>query len=409
MSGYQGTPPPGGNYYPPPPDKGGYGAPQSSDSSQQQQYFAPPPGGQSYPPPPPSSPPAQIPGQQQQQHYPPPPGGAPAGHPHAQPHFSPPPPDQSQFQPSPQQQQHFPPPGSAPPQPQSPYGAPPNATPHPGMPPQQVSHQSYTGPPPQQQQQQHQSERQAPPPQQQAVQASQPQFVDSTQSDDVGTFNGGSYRISHRNTNSILTIQLASGCPLTAKPGALIAMTPTITLKGSAKFTLKKYIAGGELSKSTYTGPGELLLAPATLGDITVIGLTGQNQWSVGKDAFLACTQGVVTEYKSQSLSKAIFSGEGLFVYRITGQGILWCMSFGAIIRKDLKEGEKYYVDNGYLVAWNCKYVMERVASGGIVSNYTAGEGLVCKFTGPGAIFMQTRNAAAFTTWLSQNAANVAA
>ncbi len=37
--------------------------------------------------------------------------------------------------------------------------------------------------------------------------------------DDVGTFNGGSYRISHRDTNSIVTIQLAMGCPLTAKPG----------------------------------------------------------------------------------------------------------------------------------------------------------------------------------------------
>lgn len=37
--------------------------------------------------------------------------------------------------------------------------------------------------------------------------------------DDVGTFNGGSYRISHRDTNSVLTIQLAMGCPLTAKPG----------------------------------------------------------------------------------------------------------------------------------------------------------------------------------------------
>ena len=42
--------------------------------------------------------------------------------------------------------------------------------------------------------------------------------VTATQ-DDVGTFNGGSYRISHRDTNTILTLQLAIGCPLHAKPG----------------------------------------------------------------------------------------------------------------------------------------------------------------------------------------------
>lgn len=41
----------------------------------------------------------------------------------------------------------------------------------------------------------------------------------STTQDDVGTFNGGSYRISHRDTNTILTMQLAVGCPLTVKPG----------------------------------------------------------------------------------------------------------------------------------------------------------------------------------------------
>ena len=116
----------------------------------------------------------------------------------------------------------------------------------------------------------------------------------------------------------------------------MIAMTPTITLKGTMKFSLKKALIGGDMSKSIYTGPGELLLAPASIGDITIIKLGGHEQWSVGKDAFLACTQGIVTEYKSQGVTKAMFSGEGLFVYKISGQGILWCTSFGAIIRKDV-------------------------------------------------------------------------
>src|SRR5947199_4782879 len=118
----------------------------------------------------------------------------------------------------------------------------------------------------------------------------------------------------------------------------MIAMSPTITLKGSIKFSVKKLIAGGEMTHSTYTGPGELLLAPGALGDITNIRLSGNEQWTVGKDAFLACTQGVVKEYKSQGISKAMFSGEGFFVYRISGTGILWVTSFGAIIRKDVRQ-----------------------------------------------------------------------
>lgn len=130
--------------------------------------------------------------------------------------------------------------------------------------------------------------------------------------------------------------------------GAMIAMTPTVTLKGVVKFSMKKLIAGGEMSHSTYTGPGELLLAPAALGDITNIRLSGNEQWSVGRDAFLACTQGVVKEYKRQGIGKAMFSGEGLFVYKISGIGLLWITSLGAIIRKDVSVKNSYVNENTY-------------------------------------------------------------
>ena len=116
----------------------------------------------------------------------------------------------------------------------------------------------------------------------------------------------------------------------------MIAMSPTVTLKGAVKFSMKKLIAGGEIMTSTYTGPGEVLFTPPFLGDITTLRLTGQEQWNVGKDAFMAATQGVVKELKNQGFSKAMFSGEGLFVYKMSGTGLLWLASFGAIIRKDV-------------------------------------------------------------------------
>lgn len=112
-------------------------------------------------------------------------------------------------------------------------------------------------------------------------------------------------------------------------------MSPTVTLKGNMKFSMTKIMAG-HVSQSTFTGPGELLLAPQALGDITSIRLTGSEQWSVGKDALLASTQGVVKDFKRQGLGKAMFSGEGLFVFKISGTGIMWITSFGAIIRKDV-------------------------------------------------------------------------
>ncbi|KAI1748102.1 tryptophan RNA-binding attenuator protein-like domain-containing protein [Xylaria castorea] len=415
-----------GQYYPPPPGAVGSGGPQksyppppTSPPANQTRFYPPPPGTPSYPPPGAAQPQPQAQAQVQSpgyptpphQNYPPPqqnylapPQGSVSPPPKTgTPTSYPLPPAQSSFQSPPQHPQHMnlairnngaaTPPGNAPAYsdiaPNAPQGYPQEKPPaQQAQPPPGPS----TGPPPA--------------PNMSAGAPTSGQFVGaSTTMDDVGTFNGGSYRISHRDCNTIVTVQLAMGCPLTARPGVLIAMSPTITLKGEYKFSMKKLVAGSDLGQSTFIGPGELLLAPSMLGDITTIRLSGDESWSVGKDAYVANTQGVHRDYKRQGLGKAMFSGEGLWVHKISGVGLLWITSFGAIIRKDLVEGEKYIVDNGHLVAWNVKYVMERVASGGIIAGFATGEGLVCKFTGPGTVFLQTRNPRAFGAYMAGNAA----
>jgi uncharacterized protein (AIM24 family) len=55
-----------------------------------------------------------------------------------------------------------------------------------------------------------------------------------------------------------------------------------------------------------FTGPGEVLLAPETWGDIVPIVLDGHTTWRTGKHAFLAATGGIVREYKSQGVGKGM-------------------------------------------------------------------------------------------------------
>ncbi|RGP68124.1 hypothetical protein FLONG3_8298 [Fusarium longipes] len=420
-------------FYPPPPSQ-----PQSPPQTGQAVNYPPPPQPQSppqvghatsYPPPPQHTPSPQVPHQPTPVHYPRPPQQQTTpspqirnhSHSSSQGHYPPPPMS------APAYQQHFQfnQPAATPPPPQTQYHAPvqqnnlamrPVATPPAPTPPVSTpqSTQQHFEPPPPISPQDHGSYPVEKPKQEQEQQKADGtavamiasgapqvgQFVGAeATSDDIGTFNGGSYRISHRDTNSILTIQLAMGCPMSGKPGAMIGMSPTVTLKGQLKFSMKKMITGADLTSSTYVGPGEVLLAPHSLGDITTLRLTGKESWSVGQDAFLASTQGVIKDFKRQGLGKAMFSGEGLWVYKISGTGLLWISSFGAIIKKTASE--KYIIDNGHLIAWDCKYVMERVASGGIISGLASGEGLVCKFTGPGTVFMQTRNSRAFAAFMS--------
>ncbi|KAK1230407.1 hypothetical protein PQX77_006506 [Marasmius sp. AFHP31] len=216
-----------------------------------------------------------------------------------------------------------------------------------------------------------------------------------------GHFEGGTYRITHRHTNSILTVDLANGQTVRARPGAMVHMGAQVQLEGNFKFSFKKMFTGGNMTYSTFSGNGPVALAPLLFGDITTIPIHGTGQWNISKNAFLACTQDVVRESKSQGFSKVFFGGEDLFVYHISGNGTLWVSSFGAIERIDLREGQEHIVDNGHLVAWSCQYQIEK-AGGGTMNSIKSGEGVVCRFKGPGSIYCQTRNQDDFEEYLIQ-------
>ncbi|KAI6843643.1 hypothetical protein KC332_g2370 [Hortaea werneckii] len=258
---------------------------------------------------------------------------------------------------------------------------------HQGYPPQQ----GYSQQPQYDQQQQAYGQQQQgyPPPQQHAP----PETTDS------GSYQNIHYTIKHRNTNSTLNLQLGPNDLIKAKPGAMIHMSPTVKLEGAIKFSMRKMLTGSQMSEASFTGPGTVALAPTLMGDIVALQIANDGRaWNVGKDAFLASTGEVKRETKSQGFSKAMFSGEDLFIYKLMGQGLVWLTSYGAVDVIHLQEGEQHIVDNGHLVAWNCDYKIEKAASGSW-SSVKSGEGLVCRFTGPGTIYMQTRNLDDFASW----------
>nr|VWP00003.1 Nucleoside-diphosphate-sugar epimerase [Ganoderma boninense] len=214
----------------------------------------------------------------------------------------------------------------------------------------------------------------APSPYQQVPPQSGPGMLPS-----AGEVEGAQYRVDHRDSNSLLSLRLPPGYQVKAKPGSMVAMDASVQIKGKLKVSFKKMFTGGEMTESIFTGPGEVLLAPETWGDIVPIRLDGAQDWRVGRDAFLACTMGVARTTKSQGFGKALFSGEGLFVYHVSGQGVMWVQSLGAITSRVLQPGEQWIVDNGHLVAWTAEYKVERISAGGLFSAAHTDEGLVCR------------------------------
>ncbi len=206
---------------------------------------------------------------------------------------------------------------------------------------------------------------------------------------------------------TILKVSLSEGETFRAEPGAMISMSPTIEIKaqssGKGVFgTLKAAVGGESLFASLFTatgGAGEIVLAPSSPGDILRMDLAGQTILAQG-GAYLAGDPGL--ELSTQGSMKAMFSGEGLFLQKITGSGPLFLNSYGSISERSLQEGETYIVDTGHIIAFeeSVQYSLRKAAKG-LFSTLASGEGLVSEYRGPGKLWTQSRNLKGFAQLLN--------
>ena len=219
--------------------------------------------------------------------------------------------------------------------------------------------------------------------------------------DSRGQGRGYQYQVLHQPSFSLAVLQLEAEQAIQAESGAMVSMSANVELQSQMKgglFGAIKRAAGGESAFiSTFTargGPGEVTLAPGAPGDIAAIELSGQ-PFFVQSSSYLAGDASLSVDTKWGG-AKSFFSGEGLFVLLVQGQGLLLVSSFGAIHRKQLRAGERYVVDTGHLVAWegSMQYTLRKAASG-FFRSMMSGEGIVAEFSGPGELLIQTRNLAA--------------
>lgn len=218
------------------------------------------------------------------------------------------------------------------------------------------------------------------------------------------------YEILHEGAFAMLRVRLQRGERFKAESGAMVSMTPTVELKGSAEGGMLagfgRMLSGEKFFFQELTvagGPAEILLSPSSIGSVEAVELDGSYSLYVQKDGFLAGTEGIQVHSKMQNLKKGLFSGEGFFIVEISGRGTVFLSSYGAIHALPLAAGEEVIVDNAHLVAWP-QYMDYRIekASQGWFSSVTSGEGLVCRFRGEGIVLIQSRNPQGFGQWVKQ-------
>lgn len=204
----------------------------------------------------------------------------------------------------------------------------------------------------------------------------------------------------------IIKVNLDEGDTIQAETGAMVAMSQNVKIKTAAKGGIlksaKRAVMGGEsFFQNTFSsegGPGELYLTSATMGDISHRQLNNE-ELILSTGAYVAGSTDLVVDSKWGGF-KALFSGEGLFFLKVSGTGDLFFSSFGAIHEVDIS-GD-YIVDTGHIVGFetSLNYKIEKV--GGLKSLFLSGEGIVCRFSGSGKLYLQTRNQGAFAFWANQ-------
>jgi uncharacterized protein (TIGR00266 family) len=213
-------------------------------------------------------------------------------------------------------------------------------------------------------------------------------------------------KIEYRPSYSLAVVTLDPREAIQAEAGAMVSMSPGITLEtkaaGGLIASLKRSVLGGEsFFMNTFRAPsggGEITLAPTLPGDMVVREMRGETLL-VQSGSYVASSEGIDVD-TTWGGARTFFAREGLILLKVSGAGTLLLSSYGAIHEMDLAPGQSYTVDTGHLVAFDEGVGFKVRRIGGLRSTLFSGEGLVVDLTGPGKVFMQTRSEDDFLSWL---------
>jgi uncharacterized protein (TIGR00266 family) len=208
------------------------------------------------------------------------------------------------------------------------------------------------------------------------------------------------YRIEAKPDFSFLTVRLRANQTIKVEASAMATMDTNLRMQTKMRGGLGRLLTGESIFINEFTaqnGPGEIGIAPGSPGDLEHVYLDNSVIY-LQNTAYVASSPGVTVESKWQGLVKGFFSGEKLFLIRCSGKGDLWFNTYGAMFSVDVTG--QYVVDTGHIVAFTdgLQYNVSKI--GGYKSLFFSGEGLVCRFSGTGRVWVQTRKLGAFARWV---------
>ncbi len=198
----------------------------------------------------------------------------------------------------------------------------------------------------------------------------------------------------------------AAGEAIVAESAAMIARDSGLDMQTSFQGGLfaaarRKLLGGESLFTNTFTATAPqqtLWLAPAAEGDVELVHMDPSFGMFLSSGAFLAAAPSVRLDTRFQG-ARGFFSGAGLFLLSALGTGPLLFGAYGGIHPIDVGPAG-YVCDTGHVVAFTAGLSYEVTRVGGLKSLFFSGEGLVCRFSGQGRLWVSTRNPGSLVSFL---------
>lgn len=211
---------------------------------------------------------------------------------------------------------------------------------------------------------------------------------------------GFDFTISGQPDYAFAAVTIPAGETLKVEASAMATMDTHLVMKTKLRGGLSRFVTGESIFINEFTaegGPGEIGIAPGAPGDLRHLYLDNDTVY-LQNSAYVASSGAVAIESQWQGLMKGFFSGESLFLIRASGRGDLWFSSYGGIVEIDV-DGD-YVVDTGNIVAFTEGLTYKVTKVGGYKSLFFSGEGFVCRFSGQGKVWIQTRKVGALVSWV---------
>ena len=214
------------------------------------------------------------------------------------------------------------------------------------------------------------------------------------------------YKIFHTPANAELVLNLEEDQSVYANGGLMVWMNSTIKVKteigGILAGLKRKFLGDGNLFLTTYTGTSndgksnKICFSSELPGDIIEIKIQPGEKKLIASGSIVVCTTNI--KFDTRFRFSGLFTSGTPFLSQLSidqnssNYGIAWIASFGSIDRLQIKNGEKYIVDNQHFLECDANVDYNISTLGGIKSGLLSGEGFVMNFHGPCEVLVQNKN-----------------